>query len=191
MSDGVIEEAQRSLLRRYADLLREWAPLVDLVAPGDLDRLEERHLEDSLKALPWVDRAPPGPCVDVGSGAGFPGIPLAIASPARFWRLLEPRTKRAAFLEEVVRELDLDCDVLTLRADAAAADPHLASAHALAVGRALAPPAVALDLLRPLVRRGGFAVAFVGRGAEAPPDADVVREGLAIVRRDDPEREGE
>lgn len=155
---------------------------MDLVAPGDVARVEERHIEDSLKALPWLLRAPAGPCVDVGSGAGFPGIPLAIAEPSRTWRLLEPRTRRAAFLEEAVRELRIDCEVLPLRAEDAAADPRLAGTHPFAVARALAEPPVALDLLVPLVAPGGFAMVFVGAGAEPPRGAEVVPEGLAIVR---------
>ena len=92
---------------RYAQLVRAYSPKLDLVSPRDLDRFEERHIRDSLRALRYVRQAPPGPAVDVGSGAGLPGIPLAIADPYRHWRLLEPRRRRAAFLEEVVRELDL------------------------------------------------------------------------------------
>lgn len=169
------------LLSRYAALLRTWAPRFDLVSPGDLERLEERHIADSLKVLPWIHAAPEGPCVDVGSGAGFPGIPLAIADPGRQWRLIEPRRKRAAFLEEVVRELDLRCEVLTLRGEEAAADPRLARAHAVAVARALTDPADTLAVLAPLVRPGGSAIAFVGARARVPAPA-VVRDGLAIVR---------
>lgn len=173
-----------ALLERYAALVREWAPRLDLVAPGDLDRLEERHIEDSLKALPWVERAPPGPCIDVGSGAGFPGIPLAIAVPSRAWRLLEPRRRRAAFLEEVVRELDLDCEVLPLRAEQAAQDRVLRGRHGLAIARALAEPRAAFALLEPLLVPRGLALVFAGRGADLPARARVTGEGLAIVRRD-------
>lgn len=171
-----------ALLERYAELLREWTPRIALISPADVERVEERHIEDSLKALPWVRSAPPGVCVDVGSGAGFPGIPLAIAEPTRSWRLLEPRARRAAFLEEAVRTLGIDCEVLTVRAEAAAADPRLAGAHSVAVARALAEPPAALALLAPLVRPGGVAVLFLGRAAVPPPGAEVAPEGLAIVR---------
>ncbi|MGH2757021.1 MAG: RsmG family class I SAM-dependent methyltransferase, partial [Actinomycetota bacterium] len=64
-------------LAAYAALVRTWANRLDLVAPGDLDRFEERHIADSLRLLPLLERLPEGPCVDVGSGAGLPGIPLA------------------------------------------------------------------------------------------------------------------
>ena len=169
-------------LQAYAGLLRSWAPRLDLVAPGDLSRLKERHLDDSLKALPLLTAAPPGPAVDVGSGAGLPGIPLALAEPARSWRLLEPRAKRAAFLEEVVRELELDCEVLALTAQQAARDPALAASHAIATARALAAPVAAFALIGPLVVPGGLGIVWVGKEAILPPDAEEVGQGLASVR---------
>jgi 16S rRNA (guanine527-N7)-methyltransferase len=168
-------------LARYEELLKAWAPRLDLVSPGDLPRFRERHIEDSLRLAPLLDRLPPGPCVDVGSGAGLPGIPLAIAVPDRSWRLLEPRRRRAAFLEEVVRELDLDAEVVVATAQQAA--DEIGPVHALAVGRALAEPAAALDLLLPLVAEDGAAAVFLGRGAELPPGAEEWSEGIAIVRK--------
>lgn len=171
-------------LDTYAELVRAWASKLDLVAPGDLERFEERHIEDCLRLAPLLPGLPPGPCVDVGSGAGLPGVVLAIVDPTRHWRLLEPRRRRAAFLEEVVRQLDLDCEVLALSAGAAAADPGLAGGHTLATARALAPPAEALALAEPLLAPGGAAAIFLGRGAEPPRSSEIWAEGIAIVRRD-------
>jgi 16S rRNA (guanine527-N7)-methyltransferase len=166
-------------LTRYAELVRNWAPKLDLVSPTDLDRFEERHAADSLRALPAVEAAPPGPCVDVGSGAGLPGIPLAIAS-GRLWRLLEPRARRAAFLEEVVRELGLECEVLRMTAEEAARGP-LAGAHAVATARALAAPDVAVDLCRPLVVPGGSVLVFHGERSEPPAESEEIAPGVARV----------
>jgi 16S rRNA (guanine527-N7)-methyltransferase len=167
-------------LAAYVGLLRWWAPRVDLIAPGDLERLDSRHIEDSLKARDVVDSASDGVALDAGSGAGLPGIPLAIVGSRR-WRLLEPRTKRAAFLEEVVRELDLDAEVLLMTAQEAAADPRLAAAHPVVTARALAPPTVAFELMAPLVAQGGLRIVWVGSIAEIPRDAERLREGLAII----------
>lgn len=170
-------------LDRYAALVREWAPRLDLVSPGDLDRFEERHVEDSLRAAPLLDELPEGPCVDVGSGAGLPGIPLAIARPDRRWTLLEPRRRRAAFLEEVVRELALDCDVVAATAEQAASDPALTDAHVLATARAVADPRTVRALAEPLLKTGGVTLVFTGRTADLPPDADAWAPGLTIMRR--------
>ena len=149
------------------------------MAPGDLDRFRTRHIDDSLRLLPLVEQAPPGPCADVGSGAGLPGIPLAIARPERTWRLIEPRRKRAAFLEEVVRTLELTCEVVMATAAQAAAQ---LGPHAFVTARALAEPGRALDLILPLVASPGIAAVFLGEGARIPPEAEEWQEGVAIVR---------
>jgi 16S rRNA (guanine527-N7)-methyltransferase len=177
---GLDPEAADKLVA-YAALVRRFAPRLDLVSPADLDRLEERHIADSLRILPLVDACAPGPLVDVGSGAGFPGVPLAIARPATRVRLLEPRRRRAAFLEEVVRDLGLRCDVVQATA-AEAARSELAAAHSVGVARALAPPPRAFELIGPLLAEGGVAVVFVGDKEELPPDSEMWAPGVATMR---------
>jgi 16S rRNA (guanine527-N7)-methyltransferase len=118
----------------------------------------------------------------VGSGAGVPGIPLAIASPDRPWRLLERRRGRAAFLEEAVRSLELSAEVVVADARAASRRPGLARAHVFAVARAVAPPAEALSLLLPFVAEGGIAAVFVGASGRLPEKASLWAGGIAIVR---------
>lgn len=174
----------RGRLSALHDMVTAYSERLDLISPKDLPRLYERHIEDSLRALPLVDSAPPGPCVDVGSGAGFPGVPLAIVSQ-RSWRLIEPRARRAAFLEEVVRELGLDrCEVLAITAEEAARRPGIGAAHALAIARALAPPEQALALCAPLVAPGGRVALFVGSGGEIPPEAEESEPGLITIVKD-------
>jgi 16S rRNA (guanine527-N7)-methyltransferase len=170
------------LLATYARLVGAWAPRTDLVSERDLPRFEQRHVDDSLRLLELVSSAPLGPAADVGSGAGLPGVPLAICDPGREWHLIEPRRKRAAFLEEVVRELDLpNVVVLAITAEEAARDPAFGSNHSIAVARALAAPAVAFDLILPLVAPGGLAAVMIGR-AEAPPNSTTWATGIATVR---------
>jgi 16S rRNA (guanine527-N7)-methyltransferase len=177
------EEAPRveEGLEQYVELVRHWAERLDLVAPRDVERFRARHVEDALRALPLLHGLPPGHAVDVGSGVGVPGIPLALAQPGRHWRLLEPRRRRAAFLEEVVRELGLDCDVLALRAEEAARRPQL-QRHVAATARAVAPPERAWLLVKPLLRPGGTALMWVSPGAPLPREAEVTQEGVAIMR---------
>ena len=162
--------------------MRHHGTRIDLVAPGDLERLEKRHLDDSLKALALVEGAPAGPAIDVGSGAGLPGVPLAIAGPRRWWRLLEPRSRRAAFLDEVVRELDLNAEVVRKSSQEAAGDPTLAAAHAVATARAVAEPSRAFALMEPLLAPAGIRVVWLGRNAVTPPGSERRAEGLAIMR---------
>ena len=170
-------------MQRYEALLRRWTERIDLVSPKDVCRFRQRHIDDSLKALPVVRSLPPGPGLDIGSGAGLPGIPLAIADPLRHWRLLEPRATRAAFLEEVVRALRLNCEVVVRRAEDVARDETFAEAHAVVTLRAVTDPAAAFRLGLPLVAPKGAALVFVGKTAEIPAEAETVVEGIAIVRR--------
>ena len=171
------------LLSRYEELLRAFAPKLNLVSETDLPRLRERHIDDSLRLAPLLNELPPGPCIDVGSGAGLPGIPLALAT-GRPWRLLEPRRHRAAFLDECVRALELDnCEVVRLKASRAA-EGTLGGAHVLATARALAAPRVAAGLCLPLVASGGRVLLFVGEGAEIPRDAEEVAAGLITIRKE-------
>jgi 16S rRNA (guanine527-N7)-methyltransferase len=175
-------------LAAYTSLIRSWAPKLDLVSPADLERLETRHVADSLRALPLVDSAPPGPAVDVGSGAGFPGVPLCIAGRPRHWRFLEPRSRRAAFLEEAIRELDLDAEVLVMAAEEASTQEELRH-HVVATARALAPPSRSFALLAPLVVSGGLRIVWAGKEAESPEHAGVWEPGLLTMPPVDTQRE--
>jgi 16S rRNA (guanine527-N7)-methyltransferase len=96
-------EAQQRL-DRYERLLGERAIPRGMVAPSDQPRLRERHILDSLRAAPLLPAA--GIVCDLGSGAGLPGIPLAIARPGLRWVLVEVRRNRADFLEEASAELE-------------------------------------------------------------------------------------
>ena len=179
---GSRDPAITARLEAYAELVRAWAPRLDLVAPGDMNRFETRHIEDSLKALGRVVAEPRGPAVDVGSGVGAPGVPLAIAAPGRPWRLIEPRRLRSAFLEEVVRELGLDAEVVPLTAEAAARDPRLARTHQVATARALAAPERALSLCTPLVRPQGVVLLWVGETTRISGSAGDSEGGVASIR---------
>ena len=96
---------QRQLLTAYEELLRDRALPLGMIAAGDADRLRERHIGDGLRAAPLLE--PGTHVVDLGSGAGIPGIPLAIARPDVSFVLAELRRNRAAFLELVADSLPL------------------------------------------------------------------------------------
>jgi len=89
----------------YVDLLERWNAAYNLTAVRDPAEMVTRHLVDSLAILPYVSGAT---LADLGSGAGLPGIPLAIAAPARETLLVDSNGKKARFLREAVRRLDLE-----------------------------------------------------------------------------------
>ncbi len=116
------------------------------------------HLDASLLVLPLVERFR-GPIVDVGSGGGAPGIPLAAALPDREVVLLEATGRKCRFLESVSRDF-ANVQVVHGRAE----DQEI-ERFGVAVAKALAPPVVALEWCLPLVATGGAAILLVGPGA--------------------------
>ncbi|MEE4270968.1 MAG: 16S rRNA (guanine(527)-N(7))-methyltransferase RsmG [Thermoanaerobaculales bacterium] len=103
-----VEGAALDRMVRYAELLERWSQRHNLVRFSDRRELVERHLLDALAGAPLLEGS--GRLLDVGSGAGLPGVPLLAVSPG--WRgvLLEPRHKRWAFLKMAIRELDLSAE---------------------------------------------------------------------------------
>jgi 16S rRNA (guanine527-N7)-methyltransferase len=135
------------------------------------DRVEARRalLEDSLRAVELVRRFE-GPVVDVGSGGGVPGIPLAAALPDREVVLLEAQRRKADFLERAAR------DFPNVRVVRGRAEEQPVDAFGVAVAKALAPPPAAAEWCLPLVRPGGAAILWVG------PSADVEAVGRVAAQ---------
>jgi 16S rRNA (guanine527-N7)-methyltransferase len=157
------------------------------------DEARRVHVDDSLAALDVV-RAFEGPIIDVGSGGGAPGIPLAAALPDRHTTLLEANRRKCEFLERWAREL-ANVSVLCGRAEEQPVD-----SWGVALAKALAEPPVAAEWCLPLVASGGAAILFVGPTAdpervervaakiggelaESPP-------GLLVLRKLEPTPEG-
>jgi 16S rRNA (guanine527-N7)-methyltransferase len=150
------------------------------------DEARRVHVDESLAALDVVRRFE-GPIVDVGSGGGAPGIPLAHALPEREVTLLEATRRKCDFLERWARELP-NVRVVCGRAEAQPVD-----SWGLAVAKALAPPPVAAEWCLPLVAPGGGAVLYVGPTAQADRVARVAEQlsaeltespaGLLVLRK--------
>lgn len=124
------------LLVEYARLVRKWTPRINLIAPGTVAELEQRHIADSLQLFTLADPRRQAWC-DLGSGGGFPGLVVAIAAQGRDVpvTLIESDRRKSAFLATVIRELGLrDTTVLTRRIEAAPAQKA-----AVVSARALAP----------------------------------------------------
>jgi 16S rRNA (guanine527-N7)-methyltransferase len=149
-------------LERWLERLLETPGLTAIRDPAEARRV---HLDESLAAVPHVERFP-GTVVDVGSGGGAPGIPIAVALPRREVVLLEANRRKCEFLESVAR------DFPNVRVVRGRAEEQGTDVLGVAVAKALASPAVALEWCLPLVAPGGAAVLLVGPTAEL---ADVVR----------------
>ena len=155
-------------LARYQTMLQEWNGRMNLTGDASLEATLDRHFMDSLAPLALPHLMPEGAAlIDVGTGAGFPGLALAIARPDLRVTLLDSLQKRLAFLEAVVADLSLE-NVRTVhaRAEDAGRDPALRERFDVAAARAVAAAPALLELLLPFVRVGGRAVCYKGPSAE-------------------------
>ena len=108
--------AQRQLLLDYLAMLIKWNGVYNLTAVRDPLLMVRRHLLDSLSILPWVDA---GPVLDIGTGAGLPGLPLAAVRPDLDFALLDSNGKKIRFVRQAVGELGLDnVEVIKVRVEA-------------------------------------------------------------------------
>ena len=157
-----VEQAAR--LERYEGLLRERAAALGMIASGDLSRLRVRHILDSLRA---VTALPEGPSevVDLGSGAGLPGIPVAIARPEVHVILTESRRQRIAFLELAAIDLGLaNVSVHGGRAESAPAPADACLARAFRDARG------SWEVARALLGPDGHLVYFAGSAFDPARD---------------------
>jgi len=167
---GVALDASRAAtLIRYEDLLARRAVPLGAIARSDTTRIRERHILDCLRAAPVVHEV--DVACDLGSGAGLPGIVVAVAEPGVRVLLVESRAKRAAFLEFAVLELGLsNADVVVGRAE------ELRREVDACFARAFAPLPRAWSVARGILRPGGRLVYFAGAEVRDP----VVPEGAAL-----------
>jgi 16S rRNA (guanine527-N7)-methyltransferase len=160
----VLSPEAASQLERYLGELRAAGERINLVgstAPADL----ARHVADSIEPAAWI---PTGSrVVDLGSGAGFPGVPLAIARPDVAVTLVEIRERRVHFLRHVVRTLGLSCHVMRKEIETEAPP----EGFDFALARALASPETALSLALPWVRSTGEVWIWASVPSRAVPAA--------------------
>jgi 16S rRNA (guanine527-N7)-methyltransferase len=169
-------------LRRWLEALTATPGLTSLSG----DEARRVHVDESLAALEVVRRFE-GPIVDVGSGGGAPGIPVAVALPEREVTLLESSRRKCAFLEKWARELP-NARVVCGRAEEQPVDTW-----GVALAKALASPPVAAEWCLPLVAPGGATVLFVGPSADVDQVARVAEQlaaelaatplGLFVLRK--------
>lgn len=154
---------QRQSFVRYYQLLLAGNKRVNLTAITDPQEVAVKHVVDSLLCYDAQIFFPGAKVIDVGSGAGFPGIPLKIVYPDLVMTLLEAQQKRVQFLTSLVQELALtSVTVVHDRAETAARREVHRDQYHVAVSRAVAPLNVLVELCLPFVRPGGFCVALKG-----------------------------
>lgn len=157
------DEALPEKISVYLRLLGEWNQKMDLTAANEEDEWLDKHFIDSLSVLKTNLLPEKGTVIDVGTGAGFPGLVLAAAREELNVTLLDSQQKRLQFLNAVANELGLkNVKLVHARAEDAGRSPAQREQYDLAVARAVAPLDVLCELLLPFVRVGGKMICWKG-----------------------------
>jgi 16S rRNA (guanine527-N7)-methyltransferase len=160
---NALPQADETALDRfeiYHRLLSEWNEKMNLTAITDPVAVAEKHFADSLAALPYLK--PGMKVVDVGTGAGFPGVPLLIMEPGLELTLADSLQKRLTFLDALLKELGLKAALVHGRAEDLGQNKLYREQFDAALSRAVANLPVLLELTTPFVRVGGTAIAYKG-----------------------------
>jgi 16S rRNA (guanine527-N7)-methyltransferase len=167
-----LDPEQLKQLGRHVDLLLKWNKSVNLTAIVDPDEIVEKHVLDSLAVAPLL---PSGSLLDAGTGAGFPGIPIAIARPDLEVALVDSVQKKVAFLKSVLAELRLPkVKAYAVRLEGNPSREELPRVHA-AVARACAAPVDWLRLAGQYVLPGGIAICMLGPTDAVPAQVGALK----------------
>lgn len=169
-----LQKAQREQLLQFAALLRRWGAAFNLVSRADNSRLVARHLLDALSLAPMLRG---GRIVDLGTGAGLPGVPLAVACPERSFTLIDRSERRIRFVRQAVVELGLtNVEPIAIDFD----DFRVDTLFDTVVSRAVAKPAALWRVAADLLSADGLALFQVGELELQPTDVEAEIESASV-----------
>lgn len=159
----------------YAKLLVEWNEKMNLTGITEPDEIVIKHFVDSLAFLDYAELPQNASVIDVGTGAGFPSVPLLIARPDIKLTLMDALQKRLNFLDAVLQETGLTAELVHSRAEELGKDADYREQFDIATARAVAPMNVLSEYCLPFVKVGGCFVALKGSSDDVSPAENAIK----------------
>lgn len=156
-------EEQIDKFYEYMNLLLDWNNKINLTAITEPEDIIEKHFIDSLTILPYLNNC--NSIIDIGTGAGFPGIPVSIVKPEINITLIDSLNKRISFLNEIIEKLNLE-NICAIHSRAEDYNINHREVFDIAVSRAVANMSTLAEYLLPYVKTGGFAICMKGPNIE-------------------------
>lgn len=150
----------------YARELVDWNEKINLTAITEPKEIAKKHFLDSLLVLQAYDIPYGAKVIDVGTGAGFPGIPLKIMRPDIHLTLLDSLNKRLIFLKDLLNKIDCNADIIHARAEEASRTTEYREQFDIATSRAVAPLNILLEYCMPFVKKDGVFISLKGSNAK-------------------------
>jgi 16S rRNA (guanine(527)-N(7))-methyltransferase RsmG len=174
-----LTEEQLRQFDLYAKRLLDYNEKVNLTAITDPDGIAVKHFTDSIAPLAFVGIQPGAALVDVGTGAGFPAVPMKIIRPDLRLTLMDSQQKRLAFLQSLGGALGQEYALVHMRAEQAGAQSAYRERYDMAVARAVAQLRVLAEYCLPLVRTGGQCIAL--KGADCAEELETARKAIELL----------
>lgn len=177
---GIALDAQAcERFARYYELLVEGNTRMNLTSVLEPEEAVDRHFLDCLAPVAQGLLPEGAKVVDVGTGAGFPGLPLLIARPDLKLTLVDALNKRLGFIQGVLDELGLQAEIVHMRAEDFSRKPEYREQYDIAAARAVAAVSPLMEYLLPCVRRGGFALCW--KGPDISQEAEAARKAIFLL----------
>lgn len=161
-----ISDVQIQMFDRYAELLLDWNKKFNLTAIKEPDEIVTKHFADSLSIMKSQTFVDGQSLIDVGTGAGFPGIPLLIMNPGLDITFLDSTGKKIKFIEAVLEDLDLYAETITGRAEDVGNDPDYRESFDFATARAVSELRNIAEFCLPLIKKNGTFISMKGSKAQ-------------------------
>ncbi len=174
-----LSDRQKKDFAVYAQMLVEWNKKMNLTAITEEDEIAVKHFLDSLSVLHYADIQQNASVIDIGTGAGFPGIPLKIMRPDLHLTLLDSLNKRLIFLEEVCKAIGAEANIIHARAEEYSLKVAYREQFDYAVSRAVANLPSLCEYCLPYVRKGGMFIAM--KGADGESELSLAKNAIALL----------